>query len=148
MRVRLFDATRILGLLALVGLATLGIVWAIDRSRRWETPSLDPSRFVWLREGGSRVGRETWLVPINLRCPSCMARAHELAAGRGGDGRRCVWLVVDQRRRPTPVSWSELGDGSVWWDREDLWRRRWGHRLYAEVLRFDSEGRYLGTTPP
>jgi hypothetical protein len=29
-----------------------------------------------------------------------------------------------------------------------VWRERWGHRLYGELLVFDRDGRLLETRPP
>ncbi len=128
----------------------LGIGWTLDRSRPWEVPDLDRAAFVALRGEPGSMGRETWVMAINLGCPSCLARARRLTDPRwpARTAPRRVLLVVDQRRPPQPVAWSELRADAVWWDAAGTWRRRWGHRIYGEVLRFDRHGRYLGTTPP
>ena len=57
-------------------------------------------------------------------------------------------LVVDTPRRPGARALAALAAGPVWWDARDDWRRRWGHRVYGEVLCFDRHGRYLDTRPP
>jgi hypothetical protein len=131
-----------------IGFVLLGILWGIDRSRRWETPQLDAERFVIVRGGATVLARATWLVPVNLRCPSCLARAADLRGSQLPAGPRVVLLVVDQRRRPSPLALSGLDADAVWWDAHGVWRHRWGHRIYGETLYFDSQGRYRGTTPP
>lgn len=133
-------------------LALLGTWWAVDRSHRWETPRLDPQLFPPLQDeaGAGGPARDTWLMPINPHCPSCMARAREfgVAIWRMRGAPRRVLLVVDQRRPPALAALAELKADAVWWDRGGVWRHRWGHRLYGEVLRFDPHGSYRGTSPP
>ena len=34
------------------------------------------------------------------------------------------------------------------WDSSQHWRRRWGHRVYGEVLCFEPDGRLRRTLPP
>ncbi len=41
-----------------------------------------------------------------------------------------------------------LPGAAVWWDARGDWRRRWGHRVYGEVMSCDRAGRFLGTRPP
>jgi len=57
-------------------------------------------------------------------------------------------LIVDQEREPSPRSVAMLRAETVWWDRAGVWRGRWGHRLYGELLRFDASGKYVETLPP
>jgi hypothetical protein len=137
--------------LALAGAIFLGWAWHADRARRWEPPVLSDSAFVPLR-AGQRVdpGRHaTWMVAVNLRCPRCLGTLRRLdaASTRRGRPERLIALIVDQPRRPRAAALHALPAIPVWWDRDHLWRRRWGHRLYGEVLRFDPDGRYLGTVP-
>lgn len=151
MRGRSMWIGRFLGAAALTAFAALGVWWAVDRAHRWETPRLDAALFTAVSDAAlvSSRGRDTWLVPINLRCPTCMGRARELSVlGRAPHAPRLIFLVVDQRRKPSPSALAGLSAGGAWWDGRGVWRHRWGHRLYGEILRFDSRGRYRGTTPP
>ena len=90
---------------------------------------------------------ETWLVAVNPACPHCLETHARLAAG-AGRGRRVGALVVDTPRRPGATTLAALAPGPVWWDARGDWRRRWGHRVYGEVLCFDRHGRYLATRSP
>lgn len=128
----------------------LGSCWMVDRTRRWETPRLDPGRFSVVRDERGAGGTAGWLmVPVNLRCPHCLASLQALQRSQRGDTRPgLIVLVVDQESEPTPTSVDALRAETVWWDRHGLWRGRWGHRIYGEVLRFDPHGRYLETWPP
>jgi len=129
----------------------LGVAWSWDRSRRWADPRLDTAGFVTIRGEGSPAGeRGTWLMAIHPGCPSCMARAREMSASLPQEAHapRPVFLIVDRRRPPSTADLAELEAETIWWDARDVWRHRWGHRVYGEILRFDSGGRYLGTMPP
>ena len=135
--------------LAAASALALGFVWHRDRTRPWEEPSCAANRFVRL-QAGQRMdsgGPETWMVPVNPRCPRCLATLRHLVAAWSRRTLRphLVVLVVDTRRHPGAAALPAIPGLSVWWDRDQLWRRRWGHRLYGELIEFDSAGRYLRT---
>ena len=141
-----------LGLLG-AAIALVAVLWIVDRSRPWKRPRLEAATFVTLREGSagaSANARETWLIPINPGCPSCLTRARMVLASRPtrGLGPRLVLLVVDRRRFPSLAPLAELDADAVWWDTRGVWRGECGHRLYGEILRFDARGAYRGTSPP
>ena len=73
-----------------------------------------------------------------------LRRLHaEWAAARAPE--RLIALIVDARRRPGADLLRAIPRLPVWWDRDGVWRRRWGHRLYGELIEFDPAGRYLRT---
>jgi len=121
-----------------------------DRTRRWETPRLDPGRFIVVRDAVGSGAAAGWvLMPVNLRCPHCLASLRALQRSRRANTNPdLVVLVVDEEREPTSKSIDALHAETVWWDRDRVWRGRWGHRIYGEVLRFDPHGRYVETLPP
>jgi len=130
---------------ALVGaaLAALGWLWHLDRTRVWQTPGLGaPLALVCAATADSSAG--TWLVAVNPDCPHCLQALARLAA-RPRRGLRVGALIVDTPRRPGAATLAALGAAPVWWDARGDWRRRWGHRIYGEVLCFDPRGRYLRT---
>ena len=100
------------------------------------------------RAGAQSRGLE--LVPVNLQCPHCLRslRALRASCDPPNDCADLVVLLVDLRARPAAALVESLGVARVWWDRRGIWRHRWGHRIYGEVVRFDAAGRYLGTSPP
>jgi hypothetical protein len=61
---------------------------------------------------------------------------------------RVAALIVDTPRRPDAALGAELGADELWWDAAAIWRHRWGHRVYGEVLCFDSHGTYLRALAP
>ena len=128
----------------------LGSCWIADRTRRWETPRLDPGRFSVVRHAGGAGAAAGWtMMPVNLHCPHCLASLRALQRSRrAGMGPELIVLVVDQEREPSAKSVAALRAETVWWDRFGVWRGRWGHRLYGEVLRFDRRGQYIETLPP
>jgi len=128
----------------------LGGCWVADRTHHWETPRLDAGRFPVLRDMGTAgVAAGSELMPINLRCPHCLASLRGLQRSRRvGAEPRLIVLIVDQDREPSAESVAALRAETVWWDRSGVWRGRWGHRIYGEVLRFDAKGQYLETRPP
>jgi hypothetical protein len=129
--------------LLLAALASLGWLRHADHARAWETPGLG-APLVLLRGIAADSSAETWLVAVNPDCPHCL-EAHARLAARRGPGPRVGALIVDTPRRPGAAVLAALGGGPVWWDARDDWRRRWGHRIYGEVLCFDRRGRYLVT---
>jgi hypothetical protein len=142
-------AVHLLAGLFLAGTLALGWAWHRDRSRPWEEPRWTPEEFVPLRAGqrAARGGQATWMVTVNLRCPRCLATLRRIAAVPGGTGdtAQLAALIVDTPARPGAAAVLRLPPMPVWWDRDGVWRRRWGHRLYGELIRFDAAGRHLGT---
>ena len=134
---------------ALVGVLLLGGWWASDRARRWEPPRWDRDAFVPLRATprGGPAARVVWVVTVNPRCGSCIGTLRRLHAawGRRGRPEELVALIVDTSARPDSGALRGIPPIPVWWDRANLWRRRWGHRLYGELLEFDDSGAYLRT---
>jgi hypothetical protein len=135
--------------LALLVFAALGLAWWRDRARQYDTPRFDPARFVELSPAEPLAGRERWLVAVNLDCPHCQAHLRALAvrtAARAHPPALAV-LVVDQPSRPAELNLGVALAGGAWWDRAQVWRERWGRRVYGETFRFDSLGRLLSSTP-
>ena len=136
------------GTLVIAALASLGWLRHEDRARTWETPRLG-APLVLLRGAAGDSSAGTWLVAVNPDCPHCFEAYARLVARRGGPpAPRVGALVVDTPRRPGDRALTALAGGPIWWDARNDWRRRWGHRLYGEVLCFDPQGRYLRTRPP
>jgi hypothetical protein len=132
--------------LVLVALAALGWRWHQERGQVWEPPGLGPP-LVLLRGPPADSSRGTRLVAVNPDCRSCrQSLARTVARAAGAD--RVGALIVDTPSRPGSAVLAGLRGSSVWWDAEGVWRRRWGHRIYGEVLCFDSKGRYVRTLPP
>ncbi len=130
-------------------LAALGWLRHADRARAREIPALG-APLVLVHGAAAGADAETWLVAVNPECAHCLTARARLAARAGPDAGapRVGVLLVDTPRRPGPARLAALGPGPVWWDERGAWRRRWGHRLYGEVLCFDRHGRYLATRPP
>lgn len=135
--------------LALAGALALGWTWHRDRARHWEEPAWAEDRFVRLRVGqrADPGTPATWMVPVNPRCPHCLATLRRLHATwrRGGRPERLIALIVDTPRRPGADALRAIPWLPVWWDRDGVWRKRWGHRLYGELIEFDPTGHYLRT---
>jgi hypothetical protein len=134
---------------AVIAVVMLGAWWASDRARRWERPrwnreSFEPLRAVPLVEPR---GMARWVVVVNPRCPSCLETLWRLhhTWSRHAAGEQLVALIVDTPVRPDPRALRRLPPIPLWWDRENRWRRRWGHRLYGELIQFDVAGRHLRT---
>jgi hypothetical protein len=138
---------RLIGTAAMLAFLLLGGWWALDRGRRWETPSLEAA-FSKLRTSEASAAAGWWLMPVNLRCPHCVEALERLRAEQVGLHRPLlVALIVDHDGMPSGRAVRDLPADQVWWDGAGVWRHRWGHRIYGEVLRFDSRGRYLETLP-
>ena len=148
---------------ALGGLAALGAAWHLDRARGWETPRWDPARLVLIRDGrahGGSEGRalgpdplaagERWVVAIQPCCPHCRESLSRLVAARARheDPVEIEALIVDTSRRPRATILGDTGVDRVWWDERNTWRRRWGHRVYGEILVFDPSGNCVRSLPP
>ncbi|MFI5372872.1 MAG: hypothetical protein ACHQ52_15060 [Candidatus Eisenbacteria bacterium] len=135
----------------LAGLLLLLGGWLVDRSRPWEPARWRTEGFVLVR-GRTDPGYhgERWVVAIQPDCPHCMAEAPLLADSGHRLGVRVAALVVDSGRAPDLARLGALRVDELWWDAGDVWRRRWGHRLYGELMRFDSIGRLVddGAPPP
>ena len=130
----------------------LGTVWVVDRERRYEPPRLVAERFEILRgpAGVPSGARGILLVPVHPGCPHCLASWRRTMADCPGEPacEERVALLVDVAKPPAAAALARLGARAVWWDRGGVWRRRWGHRVYGERMRFDGSGIYLGTQPP
>ena len=134
---------------AVCALIALGVVWHRDRARRWAEPRLAAPEIVALVPASLEGAHELWLVALNPLCPHCrqhVARTAEAARARLGV--RIGVLVVDTPKPPTADALASLGVDGLWWDARGTWRRRWGHRVYGEVMVFDGAGRYVRTLPP
>lgn len=140
---------RVIPLLATAWIAAtllLGALWFADRAHRWERPRWHSS-FVALRGGAGPAanGEGFVMVPVNPRCPRCIVtlrRLHAAWPARAQD-RPLVALIVDAPARPGAWLLRALPPVPVWWDRDGVWRRRWGHRLYGELLVFDAAGEFV-----
>jgi hypothetical protein len=129
--------------LAGAALAALGWLWHLDRTRVWQTPGLG-APLVLVRAAFADSSAGTWLVAVNPDCPHCLQALARLAA-RARRGLRVGALIVDTPRRPGAAMLAALRAAPLWWDARGDWRRRWGHRVYGEVLCFDPGGRYVRT---
>lgn len=136
-------ARRAVWILSAAALVALGWLWHVDRTHPWETPGLG-APLVLVRPGTADSSGGTWLVAVNPECPHCAEALARLAA-RPRRGVRLGALIVDTPRRPGAATLAALPAAPVWWDAPGDWRRRWGHRVYGEVLCFDPRGRYLHT---
>jgi hypothetical protein len=122
----------------------LGALWVADRGRRWEAPRWGAERFVALRPGPEprTTGRPMWVVVVNPRCARCLVTLRALHARRA---QGLAALIVDTPARPDAATLRALPPVPVWWDRDRVWRDRWGHRLYGELIGFDATGRHQRT---
>lgn len=134
-----------------VGVLALGAWWWADRAHRWERPAWRHRSFVPLRgEAGASPGTTTWVMAVNPRCPHCLTalvRLHAAWRTRAPE-EKLVSLIVDTPVRPEPRTLRAVPTEQIWWDRDGIWRRRWGHRLYGELMRFDAAGRWVATHAP
>jgi len=133
---------------ASLAVLALGGVWLADRTHRWERPVWRHPSFVRLR--GDPTPREpVWVIAVNPRCRHCVAalarvRARWQTCGHAGG---LASLIVDTPVRPGAAAMAALPTTEVWWDRRGIWRRRWGHRLYGELMEFDAAGRFVRSVP-
>ena len=142
-------ATAALLALPLVALGVLASVWLLDHTRPWEPPCWRTERFVLLAGALDPAYRgERWVVAVQPDCPHCMAETPLVADSARRLGIRVAALVVDTRSPPDPRRLAALGVDELWWDAQGVWRRRWGHRVYGELMRFDADGRPLGGSGP
>jgi hypothetical protein len=137
--------------LTLVALLALAWLWRRDRVHAWELPAIAAGGEVELvASSAPAVGGETWLVAVNPGCPHCVRSLAGVRRVRAGVRRpvRLAVLLVDTPARPGLDSGWVNGVDQVWWDSTGVWRRRWGHRTYGEVMRFDAADHYRWTVPP
>ena len=130
--------------LALV--AGMGAWWWIDRTTVYERPRWDAASFEPIdppRVPGTAP--ETWVVAVNPTCAHCVAGMIALADTLGVTPKapRLFALIVDTGTRPGERALSHPRLDGVFWDREGVWRARWGHRMYGEILRFDAAGDWI-----
>lgn len=127
--------------LALVIFVAIGVFWWRDRTRVREAPRWDPARFAEVSppEGPARL---KWIVAVNPDCSHCRARLAELLRHPRDPlrGPALGVLLVDLDRRPAPLESSSRLEAGAWWDSAAVWRQRWGHRVYGEVLVFAPDG--------
>jgi hypothetical protein len=160
---RLVGWTRFGYVLSALALVALGVLWHLDRTRRWETPRWDAERFERIEAAAGAGGMagadaapattatiETWVVAVYPGCPHCRASLASLLERRERERlpARIVALIVDTTRRPGAALASELGADELWWDAREIWRQRWGHRVYGETLCFDPRGAFLRALAP
>jgi hypothetical protein len=125
----------------LAGLVALASAWLLDRSRPWETACWRTDRFVLVGGHSDPAYRgEHWVVAVQPDCPHCMATTPVIADSARRLGVRIAALLVDCRHAPDPARLRILHVDELWWDADQVWRRRWGHRVYGELLRFDATG--------
>ena len=67
------------------------------------------------------------------------------AWARHGWREELIALIVDTPARPDARALRAIPPVPVWWDRGGVWRRRWGHRLYGELIQFDASGCFVQT---
>ncbi|HKQ58690.1 MAG TPA: hypothetical protein VJY35_12545 [Candidatus Eisenbacteria bacterium] len=132
----------------IAGTLALGGLWLADRGRRWEEPHWPDPSFVALR--GAPAQGPIRVIAVNPSCSRCL---ESLRIRAGADDR--VALIVDTPRRPGVEMLRAIPAVAVVWDRGGVWRARWGHRVYGEILDFDAAGRLVSvrlevgeTSPP
>jgi hypothetical protein len=93
---------------------------------------------------------ETWAVAVNPGCALCRGSLERAQSVRrlAHTPVRLAVLVVDTPRRPHSATVALLPADELRWDSTGAWRRRWGHRIYGELLCFDRAGRFVRTIPP
>lgn len=133
-------------------LVALGVTWWRDRAQKVADPRWEPARFVRLQaESPALAGssQERWLVAVSLECPHC--QEHLRALGHRVEGRAqkpaLAALIVDRPTRPENIDLGVSLEGGAWWDSAQVWREKWGRRVYGETFRFDRSGRLLSSTP-
>lgn len=139
--------------LAAVVVVAIGVIWYLDRAGANQTPQWDTARFETVRPPlpADAGGDETWVVAVQLRCPHCReSLGRVLHATRDHDERiAAVALLVDTDALPGADLMAHVADAeAVYWDREGLWRRRWGRSRWGEVMCFGRDGRLLRVLAP
>jgi hypothetical protein len=128
-------------------LAALAVLLVRDHAHEWDAPRWDPARFTVLRAQRHRRHAETWALAFQPLCPHCHEGLGRVlkAAARAPSRPEVALLVIDASRDLADRAALTSPGLTVWWDEHQTWRRRWGHRLYGEVLRFDAGGRFRGS---
>ena len=141
----------VLGFFALLILA-LGVSWGLSRVRYRERPRWHEEAFPILHAapGATSEWSERWAVAVRLGCPHCRVSLESLADARDrfAPNLRVTALLVDTTSPPPDSVLALLPADEACWDSTQRWRRRWGHRVYGEVLCFESDGRLRHTLPP
>jgi hypothetical protein len=141
------------GLLIAV-LAATAVFWQHDRARAWPAPRWDPRWFVRLDPTARALAPvaaaadsgESWVVafqPLCSHCAESLDRAERRAAV-GASHPRIIVLAIDCSRALAADLARRHPGHALFWDARQVWRERWGHRLYGEVLRFGGDGSYRG----
>jgi hypothetical protein len=99
---------------------------------------------------GESAQAETWAVAVNPGCALCRGSLERAQAVRRlvRSPVRLAVLVVDSPHRPHSATVASLPADELRWDSTGAWRRRWGHRVYGELLCFDRAGRLVRTLAP
>lgn len=148
----------------------LGTAWALSRVQYRERPRWEEAAFPRLGdaaisartsdpaapprpgdgEGPPVSWREHWIVAVHPGCPHCRVSLESVVAARDVDRAtvRLTALLVDTPEVPGDSVLATFGADELRWDRDGRWRRRWGHRVYGEVLCFDAAGKLRRTIPP
>lgn len=144
-------AAAVLGFIALL-FASLGVAWGLSRVQYRERPRWEEAAFPVLRRapGAAEGWSERWVVAVHPGCPHCRVSLESLAAARDGGAFavRVTALLVDTPVVPHDSVLVRLPADETRWDSSGRWRTRWGHRVYGEVLCFDSEGGLRRVVPP
>lgn len=131
-------------------LVALAVTWWRDRTQKVQGPTWEPARFVALEPEAPALGGadERWLVAVSLTCPHCQEHLRALGHRVAGREHRpaLAALIVDQPTRPDSIALGVQLDGGAWWDSAQVWREKWGRRVYGETFRFDRSGRLLSST--
>lgn len=148
-------AGRVIGFAA-IGLmltfcAALGSWWWVDHNASYESPHWDASQFESIGPVATVAAverRETWVIAVNPDCHHCMAMLASLAdtLAVAAAAPRLYALVIDAPVRPAGSAVTHRRLDGVFWDRDQVWRRRWGHRVYGELMRFDAAGEWIAAT--
>jgi hypothetical protein len=155
-------------LLSIGALAAAGLGWwRADRAREWETPAWDARAFVRLDADGDataggdartsgdarasavapRTDLPIWVIPVNPACPHCVSDLASAVSARNRTRApvRLIALIVDTAAPPAGRALMRLPADAIHWDKDGVWRGRWGHRVYGEALTFTPGGRYVRT---
>lgn len=139
-------------LLPALGFLLLGALWSADRTRSRERPRWDETDFIRLTTSRPEPGAwaERWVVAFHPGCPHCANSLASLAAARDRLGARVrvAALLVDVTAAPADSIVAGIPADEVFRDAAGRWRRRWGHRVYGEILCFESDGRLARVLAP
>ncbi|MFN8589654.1 MAG: hypothetical protein U0704_17845 [Candidatus Eisenbacteria bacterium] len=130
----------------------IGLLWWRDRTRVWEAPRWDETRWVAIAPATAPVpasGRRL-LIAVHPGCSHCRTRLAQLAAEGAADslGAPLAALLVDVEPRPGRVELGTPLPGGIWWDSAGAWRNAWGRRVYGEGYVFTAGGALERVVPP